>query len=80
MRCATADGGGCNLSDKRCRLCSWGVSVVSLSPDGTWECVGTSARFLDGFKGQVLFSAVNSPTLHNDTTGIMIVQANGWNG
>ena len=42
----------CN-SDKRCRLFSWGISAVALSHDGTWECSGTRAGFVEGPKQAV---------------------------
>ena len=49
----TDGSGGPNTRDKRCRLCSWGISVVRLSHDGTWECLGTRGGFLKGPKQTV---------------------------
>ena len=52
--CYGTDGScGSNNTDKRCRLCAWGVSVVGLSHDGTWECLGTRSGFLEGPKQSV---------------------------
>ena len=53
FRYGTDGSGGPNNRDRRCWLCSWGISVVALSHDGTWECVGTKGGFLEGPKQTV---------------------------
>ena len=46
------DGSG-GFKDRRFKLCGWGVSVVALSHDGRWECLGTKAGVLPGPKQTV---------------------------